>query len=363
MQACPCPRCGKPTRVVLSAPGLSCAACSYQGPYPAEIAAEVGAAWELFQRTTTADRQIRGTLRTAVERGRSYFWLTFLAGAAALAPLFLFTLLMILGALVGEDDQGDAFMLPMVLLPFPAAALSVFLAARSVRKGQRALESAFAAAPPLAPGEPAGCHVCGADLLSSGAGVVRCRYCSADNVVRSEVMQRATEKRESTARTQSEAAAEQIAQLRAVTFSAGKRTLKGAVGIPFLVSVLTVLALAIYSSMGFEADNTLAYVLVQQGKEQCVARLNPKGQKGLLTFGAQRVEDLPASRKVVPGEAMTPKRARDFVGWELRGRTATGVIESVQGSLVSGNEGVFEDGAIRRTISIQGSCVVHAPRR
>lgn len=363
MRVCPCPRCGKPTRVVLSAAGLVCSACAYQGPYPPELAGEIEATRALFQRTAVADRQIRGTLRTAVERGRSYVWLTLFAGATALAPLTLFTLVIVIGVLVGDDDQGDAFMLPMILLAFVAATVGVLLSARSVRRGQRALEGAFAAAPPLAPGEPAGCHACGADLLTSGAGVVRCPYCSSDNVVRSDVMQRTTERRESTAKSQSESAAAQIAALRQVAFSAGRRTVLGAMGIPFAVSCLTILTLAIYSAIGTEADNSIAYVLVQQGKEQCVARLNPRGQKGLLTFGAQRSQELPSSRKVVPGEPMITMHARDFVGWELRNNRGTGVVQSVQGSLVSGNEAVIEREPITKLIAVQGSCVVRRPGR
>lgn len=80
------------------------------------------------------------------------------------------------------------------VLPALAAILSLVIALPPLfallRTGRRLREIARAV-PPLRAGEPSACRVCGGAV--TGLGVVRCRFCSADNVVDASVLARAGE--------------------------------------------------------------------------------------------------------------------------------------------------------------------------
>lgn len=83
------------------------------------------------------------------------------------------------------------------VLPTSAAVIALIVALPalvSMVRTARKLHGATLAVPPLRPGEPAACRVCGGPIGRID-GVVRCDYCHADNVIDAKILARAGERR------------------------------------------------------------------------------------------------------------------------------------------------------------------------
>lgn len=354
MLSCPCPHCGKPIPIVLHAAWGRCTACGRQGPLPPEIMAEVMAASAIVARGAARERQIRGSLRAVVARGQSYGVFTALLGVVGVAPIGLFTAVMMLGLAVGDDSTGDAFMASAVLLGLLASLALVVFATRLVMARQRALEHAFSAVPPAAPGEAAACHVCGGELAARAEGVVRCTYCAADNIVRPAALAKLESTRAVAFASIGEAVTRRLAELEQVTFSAGVISFVGALIAPLGVGIVALMVAVVYSLQSHPADPAVAYVIVQENGRACVGALKTKGDDRIVAFGATRRPELPSSRPLRPGEDTKILHAADFVGMRLEGAHQRGVVLSVQADLISGNAAVIET---TRSLPLLGACV------
>ena len=153
----------------------------------AEAAAELG-------RADLSGRQLNGRQRRALLRHRRQRGRMTKAFLIALLPLSACALC------------GTVFMLgrsaPMLTLMCASPFAFLFLSGTPLlvytRRKARHLEQACAATPPAVEGEPAACHVCGADLGSpelDAGGFVRCNYCAADNLVAVDVLARMGDER------------------------------------------------------------------------------------------------------------------------------------------------------------------------
>lgn len=316
--------------------------------------AQAQAASAIVAQRSARERQIRGSLRSVVSRGHSYGVRTVFLGAIGLAPMGLFTAVMLLGSAVSEDETGKGFMMTAILLAFLVSIALVAYATRLVTTRQRALERAFSAVPPAAPGEAAACHVCGGALAARGEGVVRCTYCAADNIVRPAVLAKLASERAHTFASLDEAATKKLAELQETSFSAGVISVVGALGAPLGVGFAFIVVAAIYSSQSRPADATQTYVIVQEGERSCVGRLKSSDTGRLVVFGAMRLAELPRSRPLRPGEDDKVLHAADFIGRHLKGKDRDGVVKSVQSDLITGNVGVT-DGS--RGVPLQGACI------
>lgn len=185
-----CPRCGRPTPVPLSAPDeMRCAACGHAGPTPEPARSRLREAWVALEQLDVRRRQISGAQRLAFDahygRVLAVFWLLLFScgafeGLATAAGI----------ANHGFDDWID---IAGPLCGFGACLLSGLLVLALLRWGRRGFEATYAANPPAIEGGEATCHVCGAPLPAptvATTGVVRCRFCQADNLVDRAVMLR-----------------------------------------------------------------------------------------------------------------------------------------------------------------------------
>jgi hypothetical protein len=316
--------------------------------------AQAQAASAIVARGSAQERQIRGSLRSVVSRGKSYGARTVILGALSLVPMGLFTAVMLLGAAVSDDDAGTLFLLPTVVIAFLVSLALVLVATRLVATRQRVLERAFSAVPPAIPGQAAACHVCGGELTARGEGVVRCTYCAADNIVRPDVLARLASGRAHTFASLDEAATKKLAELKETSFSAGVISVVGALIAPIGVGMIAILIGVIYSFQSHPADATISYVIVQEGGRSCVGRLkSDKGQR-LIVFGATRRPELPSSRPMRPGEDAEILHAADFIGRHLEGKDRDGVVQSVQSDLITGNEAMTGE---VHGVALQGSCI------
>jgi hypothetical protein len=316
--------------------------------------AEVQAASAIVARGAARERQIRGSLRSVVARGQSYGFFTALLGVVGIAPIGLFTAVMILGVAVGDDSTGDAFMVSAILLALLASLALVVLATRLVMTRQRALERAFSAVPPAAPGEAAACHVCGGELAARAEGVVRCTYCATDNIVRPAVLARLESTRAGAFASLGEAVTKKLAELQQATFSAGVISFVGALVAPLGVGVTALAIAVVYSLQSHPADPAVAYVIVQENGRACIGALKTKSDPPIVAFGATRHPGLPASRPLRPGEDTKVLHAADFIGMHLEGARQRGAVVSVQADLISGNTAVIET---TRSLPLLGACV------
>ncbi len=83
------------------------------------------------------------------------------------------------------DEARRALVAGLAYVPTLAglAGLAVY-SFRALRAQRRSLEVTCAAGPPVAPGAPARCRVCGGEIHTGAAGaLVRCTYCQADNLL------------------------------------------------------------------------------------------------------------------------------------------------------------------------------------
>lgn len=89
-------------------------------------------------------------------------------------------------------NRGRADPTPFLFFGLPALCMfaAVVTALVYMTSRRNRIYQACAAVPPEGPGETALCHVCGANLQPQRTALVRCGYCSADNVVDPTVVRR-----------------------------------------------------------------------------------------------------------------------------------------------------------------------------
>lgn len=129
------------------------------------------------------DRQFRG-LRGAAAASASGTVTTLVAATACIA-----TLSAVFARKLAPSSSPHPWIIPAfaVLLTLLVAAPALMA---TLRTGRR-LRDVARALPPLSPGEPSACRVCGGPVR--GMGVVRCPFCASDNVVDAAVLARAGE--------------------------------------------------------------------------------------------------------------------------------------------------------------------------
>ena len=177
-----CVNCNAPL-VVVDAPSLVCPFCEADNVMPQIYREELRLARDLDSATREAAERWMRLARIKVPR----WWLI----CAAIAPFVLMTggLLITLVVFLLRVVNGDELpgLLPYVWLTLiPAQLLAANVAMKNVLvSGATNVGAAFAASPPLAPGEPPNCRQCGAPLsVQQDDVLVRCVFCGAESIVR-----------------------------------------------------------------------------------------------------------------------------------------------------------------------------------
>jgi hypothetical protein len=184
--------------VSLSTPEwLRCASCGYIGaPAPATVIQLKQAAAVLAQLDANT-RQLGQLARKVVSaKERHSGWAISLISLMLLAgtmPTVLVLLLTVVPAVVQGRIEGNIYMLVSWGPPSLVASVALIGTVLLIKRNLRRITERSAAIAPLAMGEPCSCHICGAPLPAtpSPAGVLRCTYCQADNIVSPAILSRA----------------------------------------------------------------------------------------------------------------------------------------------------------------------------
>lgn len=340
-----CPQCGRPAQLSLAAPDrLACAACGFAGAPPPDVQRRLASAAQILQSIGARERQLSAQQQRALGSSRGAalgYWLT--TGIVSI-PLFGCGALGAVIALGGKQASlsGAAFS----LAPLALFALSAVIGQRWVSKRYAALRVACAALPPPAPGQPAGCHVCGAPLVSGASAVARCGFCHADNVVAPDALAAAAASRGASV-TDFEAEVKREATLaRSVAKQATFAILASAVGAPFSTVVLFLVAAFVLLKIEAPIDLSYRYALVQTDAGRCLAHVYPrKDGKWLLGFGSRPPAGKPSIEVRDRADDLPPVALADLAGKRVLAgpgnRPPAGVIERVHGNQWAGNHAVI----------------------
>lgn len=353
-----CPRCGRPAPLSLAAPEqLSCPTCGHKGELPPNVRAQLEGARRLLQTIATRERQLTAQQRRALGSSRSAalgYWLT---TAAVSVPLLACGALGTLITLGGRDTSiaGAA----MSLTPLALFLLVAIVGQRTVNKRYSDLRIACAAVPPSSPGQPAGCHVCGGPLSGpANAAILRCGFCSADNVVAADALTAAASARATLTGDVETTVRRQAGLARSIAKQATLAIVISAVGAPFFTVLASFLLFMALSQVEGPIDLSYRYGLVKTPSGTCIAHVYPRVDgKWLLGFGTAP----PAGMKEIEVrdsvDDLPPMTADDFNGKRVkagpRDRPPAGVIERVHGTRTGFNKGVIAG----RDYELPGVCL------
>lgn len=352
-----CPQCGRPVPLSLATPDrVTCGSCGFAGAAPPDVRQRLAAAGQILHSIHARERQLTGQQQRALGSSRGAaigYWLT---TAIVGVPLLACGALGSLWALGGKQTSfaGAAISLaPLVLF-----VLAAVLGQRWVQKRYAALRIACAAIPPAAPGQPAGCHVCGAPLAQGTTAIARCGHCAADNVVAPDALAAAAASR-ATAVSDFEGSVRREATLaRTVAKQATFAILASAIGAPFFTVVMFLVVAAVLSQIEGPLDLTYRYGVVQTDAGNCVARVYPRTDgKWLLGWGSRPPAGKPSIEVRDTASDIPPLTANDLTGKRVRAgagdRPPAGVIERVHGNWLAGNGAVIAGS----TWPLEGLCL------
>lgn len=320
MRSISCPGCGATCRFALATPGeIACPACGLRSPTPPAVAAELASAASLLGSLDVRQRQLdepqRRGLVTARRVGRVYLaLLALLAGPlAGMAALGAY-----------RASQGRYSALAYFGAPLIAFVAGGLVGRRILGGPRRRLEAACAATPPLAPGGPAGCRVCGGAIApSSVQAIARCPFCASDNLVGPSGGARADEHDEHDARSLQEVV---VSRARAVTeaSSGGALLLVSALVVPIALMAATLLAITALASVE-RPPLPLSYATLEVEAGRCVGLVSTRSdgsrhvELGRLRGGGR---DVGASVKLATfgADALVGKQIEGFFGAKIRGK-------------------------------------------
>lgn len=255
--------------------------------------------------------------------------------------------------------------LGITLAPLFVMLIVVAVAWVYIGRKRRAFQLACAAVPPAVTGGSAACHVCGADLATTTEAVVRCNYCSADNVVAPAVLDRAARQVvtvldgfEHEVRRRSTSVKKAAQQASFATLGMGCITPVGVLAVFFLLEW----ALLSGYEMPFHPEYNYAEINTPHGS--CVAKVQKSdvGDDWYLYYG--NVNGLESEFRGSVSD-LTLRKANYFTGKQVRllDSKKSGSVVRVYGAWHGGvNEAVVKttDGSEER-VSVGGLCLGEGP--
>ena len=352
-----CPRCGRPSPLSLATPDrMACLSCGYAGAVPPEAQAQLHAAGQILHSMRARDRQLSAQQQRALGSTRSAalgYWLVTAAVSLPSLACAGFGALATYGSKRAEPWFIAASLAPIVL--FAIAAIGGF---RWVQRRYAKLAITCAAIPPAAPGQPAGCHVCGAPLAIGSTMVVRCAHCAADNVVAPAVLAAAERQRATQVSGFESIVRREATMTRTVARQATLAILVSAVGAPFFTFVVMLgIAMVLSLTEGpFDPAYRLGLVTTPGGK--CIAHVYPrKDGKWLLGFGSNPPAGMKSIEVRDSVDDLPAMTAADFTGKRVRaaddGRPPAGVITRVYSTGLGSQAGVVAGTGY----SLEGVCL------
>lgn len=346
---------------------MRCVACGYDGPPPARVPERLRAvAAELF-RVDAAKRQYGDAQR------RAFGWLARIRLLYGLSVVFLvivpFSTCGACGALMLEMAPEAQWSIGALFFSPGLAALASGVAGYVwLTRRERRAQDLATAVPPIAPGAPAGCRVCGADLPPSGASpFVRCRYCAADSLVDPRALDRARRVHEAHVDDFQRAVGERIHGSTVVGVGGALLVTAATFVAPVLASIAVALVLQHDRAEKRPPDLSVLYPTVDVGGRHCIAMRSPGFAGSPATFDTLRGDGAGA----LPLSAQTGSVHADWllgkrVAVVVAGKEKIGTVTHVYATL-SGNERdvTFDDGTRDDATPIPntgGLCVLPHPR-
>lgn len=216
------------------------------------------------------------------------------------------------GCSIASDDvhpDDRIFLVAIFSAPLVVMTMLGGLIVYAFRRARRKLLDACTAVPPAAPGEPAGCHVCGAPLVATPNGAVaRCTFCSADNVVAPDAMAKAQH-----AHAHGATGIEAALRREASSLGTTSGLLVGAVMasvfiVPISLGIVECLILFSCRSWEHPLDNSVSYALVDVPEGHCLTRIREHDK--MISAGPNGGWKPLGSAKVVRPGDIVGKRAR-----------------------------------------------------
>lgn len=328
-----CPRCGKPAPICLSeAQRLRCPACSHDGPPAQHLCEQLARADSVVRQVAVGQRQLSDSQRRALASG--------CAGFVGFVALFGLVMLPFVGCFAfGIGVMARDYHSPVLfslLFATPAVLMGVtgLLALGWIVRRRQRLEEACSALPPVHPGQPARCHVCGGPLSqpTGDTPVVRCAYCAADNLVRADVLERVGRKlKQQTGDLETQVRAASV-QLSTATVASNLLVLGAALVVPVISTCVITFVAVSMAPEDRAADPSIEYAVLTTERGQCLAQLHRDGMGGAhlrrgmwASTAAQQSEHTSdaSGLQVVTAPALVGRAATAF-DW-----TEPGTIEAV----------------------------------
>lgn len=318
MLSAQCPSCGAPAPVSLVTPELmACSSCHYQGPPSPEISAQLRLAVAALWQMDAADRQLTGAQRFNLKSARSYFVFIAVGLGAVLLPLVLLAgggVLFVVSA--GSFEPAPVLLAVTGMLPLVVGAGASALALRHVYRRGVALAERCAAAPPIAEGHPARCHVCGGPLqVQGGQGLARCGFCQADNLVSAKLLSGYGARRQ-------EAVGQLVEQVRGEARALDRGALSAGAAAFGVVLLSPIVGLAVFVAAAVTGTaietgpiSDARYAWVPVANTRCIARVKHESGGDVLEFGLDRPVGTP-ERMRAPAQ-LKVVRGADLIGQEL----------------------------------------------
>lgn len=367
MLSAACPSCGAPAPVSLATPEwIACGSCRYQGPPDPEISRQLRVAAAALWQMDASDRQLTGAQRLNVRSARSYLLFLCIGLGAVLLPLLLMA-----GGCVALFATGDSLEPAGLLiavsgaLPFVLGVGASALALRHVYRRGVALEARCVAAPPVAEGHPARCHVCGGPLeVRARTGIARCGFCQADNVVSEAAWSRIGARRQAQVGQLVERVQGEARALDRSALSAGVAAFAIVLLSPLLGFVLFVAVALVGTAIETAPLPDGVYALVPVANTRCVAQVVRASTGEVLEHGFDSPHGTPKRSSAPAG--LVRMRGAELVGRDL------GLQESRRGKVKrlyrtalapSFDRAELEVGGQSESAPLVGLCEVSTRRR
>lgn len=177
-----CVSCNAPLAVA-DTPSATCAFCGTSNPIPQQYRDELRLTRELDEATCNAAREWARLNEISLPR-----WLFVCVALTPFISMFGGVGVVLVAGLVRIVSRSRLPLLSGIGIWIPLIPLQVIAAIVGIKmilvSGAARVGVAFAAAPPLTPGAPPNCRLCGAPLtVNEGDLVVRCIYCKAESIV------------------------------------------------------------------------------------------------------------------------------------------------------------------------------------
>ncbi|MEM9190949.1 MAG: hypothetical protein AAGF12_17320 [Myxococcota bacterium] len=355
-----CPNCGAHAPVSVAEPDtLRCDYCGHVGPMPEATRSELLQAAQALASIAREKLQISRAHQRVV---RSLWTAT--ARYVAYSVLFGAPLLICLVSGMALVSSGRQMQLAALACggPFFVYFFGFLIGLLVVRRRVRRVAAAAAAFPPVKPGAPYRCHVCGGDLrLADPQAVVRCTYCSADNLASDEAIRVAGERRIDVDTDFVTAVRAEVRGVQSASDRLGLRMFGAAAVAPVAGVFASGCIFCGLMQLDAEPGDESLYAVVETPAGPCIAEYIYGGTE--LHFGETPIPGVEKKMASSDAAVVATLRGPELVGRSVvvpsRSAPRTAMVVRIVGKYFAGNMAVIQyDGQTSQTrVGLRGLCM------